>query len=359
MKQYIQTTLLGLVISLILTAFVVNADTPKTTTSKVSYGYYHSLDDLERYHRLLPSPAPEGLSYHGRMSATANIDDTPKKESVVLIVVETKPRTFFSSGTDFGNRSHAFLLIANTKGAKIEKKAFFKLFDTGTHVLDVPAAKVIELHDPPSGLKQPTDVSFRLVDVTGDGILDVWVESAHGVALISFENGEFREVFSNYTVTREKLAETAEIERYSYDVRFEPEGQKYHHFLPTPAPQGTSYCTRSKAIVNIDDTPEKETIVLIVAQAEEEWRSWVQAFLLIAEDEAGVLKKKELFKLFDAGTHHFDVPGKTIEVQSAPFVLREWTKIGSPWAFKWVFFRHYNDLVVSFRVYDRLRKNKV
>ena len=39
MKQYIQTTLFGLVISLILTAFVVNADTPKTTTSQVEY--YH------------------------------------------------------------------------------------------------------------------------------------------------------------------------------------------------------------------------------------------------------------------------------------------------------------------------------
>ena len=43
MKQYLQTTLLGLAISLILTAFVVNADTPKTTTSQVTYRYYHSL----------------------------------------------------------------------------------------------------------------------------------------------------------------------------------------------------------------------------------------------------------------------------------------------------------------------------
>ena len=41
-----------------------------------------------------------------------------------------------------------------------------------------------------------TDVSFRLVDVTDDGTLDVWVESAHGVALISFQDGTFKEVFS-------------------------------------------------------------------------------------------------------------------------------------------------------------------
>ena len=337
MNQYFQNTLFEFVIALILfTALVANAEPPQTTTSKVSYGYYHSLDTLERYHRLLPSPAPEGLYYHGRMIATANVDDTPEKETIVLIVVGPKPRTVFRKSTDFGNWHQAFLLIANTKAGQPKKKDLFKLFDIGMPPLEVPAAKSIRLHRSPFDLKQSTDVSFRLTDVTGDGTLDIWVKSEHGVALISFENGEFKEVFSNYTVTREKLTETPEIETYGYDVRFEPEGQKYHRFLAAPAPEGTSYCTRKTVIANIDDTPEKETIVLMVAQSAEEWRSWVQAFLLIAEDEAGVLKKKELFKLFDAGTHHFDVPGKTIEVQGAPFGPREWTGRGSPWAFKWV-----------------------
>ena len=205
MKKSIQTTRLGLSILLILTAFVVNAETPKTTTSQINYGYYYFLDYLKEYCRFLPSPAPEGLSYHGRMIATANIDDTPEKESIVLIVVDTKPRTFRSNGALFDNCVQAFLLIANTKGSKIEKKAFFKLFDTGTHPLEVPAAEGIKLHSPPSGFKLPTDVSLRLSDVTGDGTLDVWVKSVHGVALISFEDGEFKEVFSRYRVTREKL----------------------------------------------------------------------------------------------------------------------------------------------------------
>ena len=310
MKQYLQNTLLGLAISLILTAFVVNADTAKTMPSEVSYSYYYSLGDLERSHRLLASPVPEGLTYHGRMIATANIDDTPEKENIVLIVVDTEPRTFSSSPVDFGNWHQAFLLITDTKSYWHPKqKELFKLFDTGTHPLEVPA-KVIELHDPPSGFKQPTDVSFRLVDVTGDGILDVWVESAHGVALISFEKDEFREVFSRHTVTREKLAEAFDVEYYWYDVQFEPEGQKYHRFLATPAPEKSSYCTRMRAIANIDDTPEKENIVLMVLQAGGEWREWVQAFLLITDTQTnGVPKKKELFKLFDAGTHHIDVPG--------------------------------------------------
>ena len=257
MKQFLQNTLFGLAISLILTVFSVNAEPPQTTTSKVSYGYYHSLDRLERYHRLLPSPAPEGLYYHGRMIATANVDDTPEKENIVLIVVGPKPHRVFVNSTDFGNWHQAFLLIANADAGKPKKKDLFKLFDTGVSPLEVPAAKPIRLHRPPFDLKQSTDVSFRLADVTGDGTLDIWVKSAHGVALISFENGEFKEVFSNYTVTREKLAETPEIETYGYDVRFDPEGQKYHRFFAAPAPEGLRYYTLLKAIGNIDDTPEK------------------------------------------------------------------------------------------------------
>jgi len=340
MKQYLQTTLFGLAILLILTAFIVNAETPKTT-SQVNYGYYYLLDDLKEYYRFLPSPAPEGLHYHVRMTATANIDDTPRKETLVLIVVDTKPRTFSSDGALSDNCIQAFLLIANTKGSKIEKKALFKLFDTGTHPLEVPAAEGIKLHRPPSGFKLPTDVSLRLADLTDDGILDVWVKSAHGVALISFENGEFKEVFSRYPVTREKLTKTAEIEYYGYDVGHEPEGQKYHRFLATPPPEGASYGTRMKAVANIDDTPEKETIVLMVVNSKEEWRAWSQAFLLITEPETeidGFPKTKALFTLFGATTHDLNVPTKTIEVQSVPFVFRKPWWSGRDWSFKRVSF---------------------
>ena len=340
MKKYIQSILFGLSISLILTAFLANADTAKTTPSQVNYGYYYLLDYLESYRSFLPSPAPEGLHYHVRMTATANVDDTPQKETIHLIVVDTKPRTVSSNGVSFHNYVQAFLLIGNWKGSKIEKKAFFKLFDTGTHALETPAAKVIELHKPPIGFKLPTDVSLKLADVTDDGTLDVWVESPHGVALISFQDGEFKEVFSHYPVPREKLTKTAEIENYSYDVRFEPEGQKYHRFLATPPPEGASYSTRQKTVANIDDTPEKETIVLMVVNSGEEWRAWVQAFLLITEPETevdGFPKTKALFSLFGARSHDLNVPTKTIEVQSAPFVFRE-SGNGRAWGFKQVSF---------------------
>lgn len=177
MRKHIQSILIGLSISLMFTTSPANADPAKTTTLQVNYGYYYLLNYLQAYRHFLPAPAPEGLHYHVRMTATANIDDTPKKERINLIVVDTKPRTVSSDGTLSHNYVQAFLLIGNLKGSKIEKKAFFKLFDAETHALEVPAAEVIKLHKPPIGFKLPTDVSLKLADVTDDGTLDVWVES--------------------------------------------------------------------------------------------------------------------------------------------------------------------------------------
>ena len=126
-----------------------------------------------------------------------------------------------------------------------------------------------------------------------------------------------------------------------YDVRHEPEGQKYHRFLGTPPPEGASYGTRMKAVANIDDTPEKENIVLMVVNSKHEWRAWSQAFLLITEPETeihGFPKTKALFTLFGATTHDLNVPTKTIEVQSAPFVFRKPWWRGEDWSFKRVSF---------------------
>ena len=140
--------------------------------------------------------------------------------------------------------------------------------------MEVPARGSIELHDPPFVFKErlndapwkPHGVSFRLIDLTGDGTLDIWVESAYGVALISFQNDEFKEVFSKYTITREKLAETLDVEYHYYDAPIEPQGRLYHRFLSAPAPEGLYYDTRMTATANVDDTPEKETIVLMIAE---------------------------------------------------------------------------------------------
>lgn len=205
MKQHTQTTLLALYISLLLSSFPVNSDTSKTTNSAVEYYYYESPNDPDgqKYHSFLPAPAPEGLFYDTRVHASANIDDTPEKESVVLIVAATS-RDVFSS-----NWVQMFLLIteAETEEGLPNQKALFKLFDSGTHALEVPAAKSIELQSPAFVFTKPPKDSlksraatFKLVDLTGNGTLDIWVEFGYAVAVISFQDGEFKVVFSCYTV---------------------------------------------------------------------------------------------------------------------------------------------------------------
>ena len=342
MKKNSQITLHRLAILLILTAFVVNADTAKTTTSQVTYNYYTLFNHLEEYQGFLPSPVPEELHYHGRMRATANIDDTPEKENIVLMAGNTEPRTFSGDPAEVDNWILAFLIITGTGIDRSEKKEVFKLFDTGRVPLDV-STKSIELHNAPLVFTEPTDVSFRLVDVTDDGTLDIWVESAQGVALISFQDGAFKEVFSNYTVSREKLTDAFDVEYVRYDWPYDLGGQKYHRFLGNPPSEKLSYTTRLKAIANIDDTTKKETIVLMVAEPSGEWvevGQWNKAFLLIVEAETeitGFSKTKELFGLFGGASHDLNVPGKTIEVQSAPFIFRDhWRGSG---AFKYVSFK--------------------
>lgn len=119
-KKHIHRSLLGLSTWLLLSCIVASADTPPIPqTSEVKYLRYYYPDRLKTYHRFLPSPAPEGLLYHTRMIANANIDDTPEKESIVLIVVDTERRA------PFGNWRQAFLLITDIKRA-VPKKSIFQ-----------------------------------------------------------------------------------------------------------------------------------------------------------------------------------------------------------------------------------------
>lgn len=203
MKSHLQTTLLALCMPLLLNSFTVNADTSKTTKSAVEYYYYESPNDPDgqKYHSFLPAPVPEGLFYDTRIQASANIDDTPEKESVVLMVAATSKDVFSSAWVQM------FLLIteAETEEGLPHQKAFFKLFDARTHALEVPTAKAIELQNPPfvfwvppKDSHKPQSVSFELVDLTGDGTLDLWVEFGYAVAVISFQNDEFRTIFSSY-----------------------------------------------------------------------------------------------------------------------------------------------------------------
>ncbi|MDE0683834.1 MAG: hypothetical protein OXI63_13030 [Candidatus Poribacteria bacterium] len=206
MNQHLQTTLLGLSISLLLLGSVVSADTQTPQNADIEYkGYLDAPIDPEgqKYHRFLQFPAPQGASYNTRMKATANVDNTPEKETIVLMVAE--------AGEEWRDWCQAFLLIvgAETEGAVPKKKELFKLFGTGSYDFDVPG-KTVGVYRAPFfsqnmqrgeswGFK---GVSFELIDLTGDGVLDIWVEHAYGVAVISFQNGEFKKVCSGYSSTR-------------------------------------------------------------------------------------------------------------------------------------------------------------
>ena len=207
MKQHIQTTLFGFAICCLLSGSAVSAAPPTSEISDVKYHRYHNPRDPdgEKYHQFLPDPPPEGVFYDTRLKASANIDDTPEKETIVSILVDRKFDAFA------GNWSHAFLLIAEAEtetDALPKKKVFFRLYASDTHEIEVAEEVPIALQSPPFTFRdgsneaawKPHGVSFELVDLTGDGILDVWVEFGYAVAVISFQKGEFKEVFSSYSV---------------------------------------------------------------------------------------------------------------------------------------------------------------
>ena len=212
MKKHIQNTRLAIAISLILSCGIVSADTQTPETPDVEYYSYDPYDfptdpEGEKYHQFLATPPPDTLSYTTRMKAIANIDDTPEKETIVLMVTQPKGELI-----EWGQWNQAFLLIAENEADGLpKKKDLFKLFASRTYPWDVPA-KTIEVQSATFVFREfygsgPWDfqgVSFELVDLTGDGILDIWAEHAYGIAVISFQKGEFKAVCSAYSSTRRK-----------------------------------------------------------------------------------------------------------------------------------------------------------
>ena len=201
--KHIQSCLWVLSIWLMLNGWAVSAAPPTPETSDVEYQRYPrwNFSEGRKYHRFFPTPAPKGHFYNTWMKATANIDDTPEKETIVLIIAET------GTSGDTDDWGQAFLLIADETGTGgiPKKKDFFSFFDTSKHDFEVPT-KAIELHSPPFTFREPPKdgqahrgVSFKVVDLTGDGTLDLCVRFAgNAVAVISFQKGEFRVIFSSY-----------------------------------------------------------------------------------------------------------------------------------------------------------------
>lgn len=208
MKQYFQIPLLGLTILLILSYSVVSADDTTPETSEIEYHGYDVPSDPEgkNYHRFFPRPPQGRFFYDTRGKVSANIDDTPEKETIVKIVVDGGGRLEPFAGY----WAQAFLLILDeTEPGVPKKKAFFKLYDSGEYPLEVPAAKSIEYHSPAFVFKGPwrdaakgNGIGCEPIDLTGDGTLDLWLDLGRAIAVISFQDGEFKVVFSRYTYPR-------------------------------------------------------------------------------------------------------------------------------------------------------------
>ncbi len=311
-----------------LSCVEVNAQIGFTTSTEITYThFYHGNSWAEFiYKKYLPYPAPEGLTYNTWLTTFANVDSTSDYEDIILITAEIENQ---------GPRRECVQAFLFIDGADL-----FKIYDKGTHQLDVKA-KTIELHRAPFDLNLKTEVSFRLADITDDGILDIWVETTEGVALISFQEGEFKEVLSDYAVTKVKLNEAFEVEFRYLEFPFEPIGQQYHPLLTVPAPKKTFYNTTKIATANVDNTPEKENIVLITVQTgiDGPCGEWVQAFLLITDSQTDKPKKIDLFALFNTQTYQLDIPdAKTVEVKNPPYIYRSLWK-GKPWGYYSITFK--------------------
>ena len=132
MKQAFQITLLGLALSLLLCGSATSADTQMPKNSDVEYHYYKGFDpEGQKYYDFFPAPASEKHLYYTVMKASANIDNTPEIETVVLIVADTNEPPFD------GKWAQAFLIIAEaeTEAALPKKRDLCQ----GTHYLKVGA----------------------------------------------------------------------------------------------------------------------------------------------------------------------------------------------------------------------------
>ena len=225
MTKYIQSLLLGISIWLVLSGWAVSTAQQTPETSEIEYHSYDGPFDSEgqKYHRFFPHPAPEKLLYDTRHKITANIDDTPEKETLVTIIVDSGTIGLFA-----GYWAHAFLLILDeTEPGIPKKKAFFKLYDAGLHDLEVPPAESIEHHSPEFVFKKPwpeaakgNGIGCKPIDLTGDGVLDLWLELGRAVAVISFQDGEFKVVFSRYTYPRHQEPEYVDLDNDgSYEIK--------------------------------------------------------------------------------------------------------------------------------------------
>lgn len=183
---------LMIVIYLIFACCQVKADSPTKAVSEVEYQRYNELSG-KVYQQFLPSP-PEGMWYFTRIKGVGNVDNTPEKEAVVLITVQP-------NSDPQSHLVQAFLLICTEEAETLTKKELLKLYDRDAKETSSQNVYPPLVFNKVRKFSMPVGGSLELVDLNGDGVLDIWVRFPYYVAVISFQNRMFKPIFNSLTIT--------------------------------------------------------------------------------------------------------------------------------------------------------------
>lgn len=181
---------------LIFFSWQVKANSLQKEVSQVEYQGYLEWEGKE-YQQFLP-PEPEGMWYYTKMKGIGNVDNTPEKEEVVLITVQHQ------IGAEYVEQ--AFLLVCTKAEGVLKKKGLLKLYDYGAEETSFQGAYPSLVFRKTTWKFMPNNGRLKLVDLNGDGMLDVFVElwfsgGSYGpyyIAVVSFQNGKLKQIFNSF-----------------------------------------------------------------------------------------------------------------------------------------------------------------
>ena len=179
----------------IFTSWQVKADFSPKTISEVKYQHYNEWEGKE-YQQFLPSAAEE-MWYYTRMKGIGNIDNTSKREEVVLVTEQ------YGHEAEYLRR--AFLLVCINEEGVLKNKELIEVYNYEEREESFQNAY-------PSLVFQkvwkfrPNNGQLKLVDLNKDGILDVFVElwftggsyAPYYITVVSFQHGKLKQIFNSF-----------------------------------------------------------------------------------------------------------------------------------------------------------------
>jgi len=191
-------------ICFIFTSWQIKADSSPKTIPEVKYQHYNESEGKE-YQQFLP-PAPEGMWYYTRMKGIGNVDNPSEKEEVVLITVQP-------NSDPESHLVQAFLLVCTEETGILRKKNLLKLYDHEAEETSSQNVYPSLVFNKVRKFSMPVGGSLELVDLNKDGILDIWFRLPYYIAVVSFQNGMFKQIFNSLTVPGADSPEPRYVDR--------------------------------------------------------------------------------------------------------------------------------------------------